>query len=145
MEKAAYWQYLKNSLEIDDFLLPPRAPTAALYNAAGELGFFLPRESSISGEERALFERMVGAMGLALEKVGLFLGLSSAASDPACRLRVVFADDDRSPHIGRWQEGNGFRVFTTHSLKNLLAKPELKRATWDHLKTVRDSLTNAVH
>jgi hypothetical protein len=139
MEKAAYWQYLKNSLELEDFILPEKTVATHLYNAGGELGFFL-EEPGWSEEERTLFEKMIGAMGLSLDRVGLFFAKEADDSSLICKTRVVFSNDPLATSLGTWQESQGLRIFTTHSLKNLIENPLLKKSTWEHLKIVRDTL-----
>jgi hypothetical protein len=138
VDRTAYWQYLKNSLDIDDFMLPPLEPKADLYNVQAELGFFTA--GALTGEEKALFEKMIAAMGLSLERVGLFLSKAAADSSIPSRVRVAFSDDEQAPGMGTWQEVKGARIFTTHSLKNLLRNPALKKSAWEHLKTVRAAL-----
>lgn len=147
MEKTAYWQYLKTSLDIDDFMLPASspAPSAAsvqqmgLYNSSAALTFFVATDH-LSIEEKTLFEKMIMAMGLSLEQVGLFLSTTVVDNGIPSRIRVIFSDDTSAPTMGQWQDVQGLRIFTTHSLKNLLQNPGLKKSAWEHLKAVRAAL-----
>lgn len=141
MDKAAYAEYLKVSLGIEDFLRPQSyvSPSSftVYYNSQARLGFF--SSTPLLPEDMQLFEKMIGAMGLKLEEVGLFV--APVAEGPStCLVRVGLEENMMAPTLGSWIEGEGYKAFTSHSLKSLREHPELKKSSWEHLKKIRTAI-----
>jgi len=135
VDKKSYWQYLKDSLGVDNFIIPPREFSGkGCYNCDAPLGFFMSGEAT--DDESKLFLKMIAAIGLSTNDIGLFMNWPVSDMAPPCRVRVVFEDNEASHMMGTWQNILGLQIFTTYSLSLLLEKPELKKKSWEHLKTI---------
>jgi hypothetical protein len=122
-----YLNYLKESLEVEDFILPFRP-------VVDHLAFYIQSaDKSLSAQANELLRKMTKAMGrdLAITPVTM-LAAGNPFVEGAATVKVLFTSDVNSPSVGTWNDG----IMTTYSPELLLQKPELKKPTWAHLQAV---------
>ena len=84
---------------------------------------YFERSETLNAETEALFHKMTGAMGLSPE---------AAPHGPALETPAEFTIRlTGGAGLGKIKPGS----LTTHSLSEMLTRPELKRETWNHLKS----------
>ena len=117
---------------------------------------FFPAEN-LSAETLALLTRMVLAMGLKVERVGVvtagMLTLLSQwqprsaqdsqmpFSQSSARCIVVLGENSPAAEDAK-RVSPLTPIFSTHSLEAVLAQPGLKRAVWENLQLVMQKLKN---
>lgn len=136
LDYQSFLNYLNQSLGVEDVLLPvtvAEAPAPAIYyNPEARIAFFT-EDQTVTTDERQLFEKIVQAMGLGLQQVALYTGASPELTVGPSQIRIHLVNEGP---VGAWLDIAAARILRTHSLKNLIASPDLKKAAWFHLKQV---------
>lgn len=112
------------------------------------------------GEEGALLEKMIGAMGVSMEngcvvqvaaaEEGVIEAVREALKRVKPRATVLLGEKVVGALLGRsvvmgscrgnWMEVLGARAMPTHGLEHLLENVEAKRETWQDLQAVMKSI-----
>lgn len=114
------------------------AATVGVHAPAARVPFFFLLATELRAETQELFVKIVQAMGYSPSQVGVGQEVP-AVLDAQILVRMTGGSE-----AGRWSETRAgdhlVSTLTTHSLEDLLARPELKRETWTHLKTAAQKL-----
>jgi hypothetical protein len=137
--RSVYLAYMEKVLGVSTVLMP------LVLGTQGDLKLKILVRSAIANgeakEERALIEKMLQAMKL---EAGQVIWMTDAEDSHSELPVLAFGDSDglkeMTPEglrpLGEWFVARNSKVFKTHDPRLLLQKPEMKKETWEHLKTV---------
>lgn len=95
-------------------------------------------EAGLDNEASEMLQKMIAALKYKQEEVTVLESqaqLEENLQNLSESKKILFFGNDFPGHFGEFQNWSGHRILQTHSVADLLRRPELKKQTWQHLKS----------